>query len=290
MKDSEFFFPTLELDWSSWSCSVNDWRGNEISSLSVCKAASFPGQRTEQAAINYKEILSSCGRFCNNVSIQSKQIWCVWELGALYSCHTKSRPADPLTADQRGVTTGGVGGLLSARRSIIIPTSVSLLVSKNDGGAVWKVAPVYSSLVADLRWNWSHEHVINSTIADIVWEALRFETCSDNTLPIRLGIGNREKQLSLLFKSSILPSEGMRLPKKTGQDVSLYSLAMQPSYRNVHNQPLFLWLDLKTVSGSHNTGCQDDGWAESALLWWKDLFVGGWGERELTHKLVWVTA
>lgn len=32
-------------------------------SLSVCKAASFPGQRTEQAAINYKEILSSCGRF-----------------------------------------------------------------------------------------------------------------------------------------------------------------------------------------------------------------------------------
>lgn len=82
----------------------------------------------------------------------------------------------------------------------------------------------------------------------------------------------------------------MRLPKKTGQDVSLYSLALQPSYRNVHNQPLFLWLDLKTVSGSHNTGCQDDGWAESALLWWKDLFVGGWGERELTHKLVWVTA
>lgn len=78
-------------------------------SLSVCKAASFPGQRTEQAAINYKEILSSCGRFCNNVSIQSKQIWCVWELGALYSCHTKSRPADPLTADQRGVTTGGWG-------------------------------------------------------------------------------------------------------------------------------------------------------------------------------------
>lgn len=146
MKDSEFF-QTLELDRSSWSCSVNDWRGNQISvSLSVCKAASFPGQRTEQAAINYKEILSSCGRFCNNVSIQSKQIWCVWELGALYSCHTKSRPADPLTADQRGVTTGGVEGLLSARRSIIIPTSVSLFVSKSDEGAVWKVAPVYSSL------------------------------------------------------------------------------------------------------------------------------------------------
>lgn len=32
-------------------------------SVCVCKPASFPSQKAEQAAINYKEILSSCRRF-----------------------------------------------------------------------------------------------------------------------------------------------------------------------------------------------------------------------------------
>lgn len=39
------------------------WQGSEIS-VSLCLQTSFlPGQKTEEAAINYKEILSCCGRF-----------------------------------------------------------------------------------------------------------------------------------------------------------------------------------------------------------------------------------
>ena len=48
---------------SSWSNSTTAGREAKFPSLCVCKPASFPGQKTEQAAINYKEILSSCGRF-----------------------------------------------------------------------------------------------------------------------------------------------------------------------------------------------------------------------------------
>lgn len=96
------------------------------------------------------------------------------------------------------------------------------------------------------------------------------------TTPCQSGLVKRGKNSNrCCLKVAFLPSREMGLPK-TGQEVSLYSSAVQPSYRNVHNQPLFLWLDPKTVSGSNNTGWQDDGWAESALLWWKDLFVGGW--------------
>lgn len=105
------------------------WQGREVSVSLSLQTSPPPGQKTERAAINYKDILFSCGRFATTL-VSKENRYGAWKLGALYSCHTKSRPTDPLTADQR--ERGRRGGLLSACCSIIIPTSSSFLDSKTN--------------------------------------------------------------------------------------------------------------------------------------------------------------
>lgn len=58
-------------------------REMKFPSLCVCKPASFPGQKTEQAAINYKEILSSCGRFATTLVSKANRYGV---LGSLVPC------------------------------------------------------------------------------------------------------------------------------------------------------------------------------------------------------------
>ena len=65
--------PNMSFSWSRDACSPRCLRPADPTQprqarkrsfrLPVCKPAPLTSQKTEQAAINYKEILSSCGRF-----------------------------------------------------------------------------------------------------------------------------------------------------------------------------------------------------------------------------------
>lgn len=99
-------------------------------SLCVCKPASFPGQKTEQAAINYKEILSSCGRFATTRVSKANRYGV---LGSLVPCTAAiPNPGPQILLQQIRGREGGRGGLLSARCSVVIPTSSSFLDSRSD--------------------------------------------------------------------------------------------------------------------------------------------------------------
>lgn len=76
-------------------------------SLSVCKPASFLCQKTEQAAINYKEILSSCGRFATTPVSKANRYGV---LGSLVPCTVAMPYPGPqiLLQQIRGMGGGGV--------------------------------------------------------------------------------------------------------------------------------------------------------------------------------------
>lgn len=114
---------------SSWSNSTTTGKEAKFPSLVFANQLPSPAKKTEQAAINYKEILSCCGRFAATPVSKANRYGVLGSLVPCTAAMPNPSPTDPLTAHQR-VSKGG--GCYHALCSITIHISSSLPDSKTD--------------------------------------------------------------------------------------------------------------------------------------------------------------